>query len=218
MIIAAHQPNHLPNLGFFYKMARADLFVIVTNLQFEKQEGWQQRHKIKGPNGDIWLTVPVFGSQNQKIKEVKINNELPWAKKHKRTLELTYKKSSEKKLISKILEVYDRKWERLADLNLALIKILKEELKIPTKLVIDEEVEGNKEALLINVCKKYGGEVYLSGLGARDYMNEERLAELHKNNIAHQFVEKNITGEYPYSAVHYLLTQGPEWTSGIINS
>ncbi|HBT81344.1 hypothetical protein A2757_01555 [Candidatus Giovannonibacteria bacterium RIFCSPHIGHO2_01_FULL_48_47] len=218
MIIASHQPNHLPNLGFFYKMAKAELFVIITNLQFEKQEGWQQRHKIKGPNGDIWLTVPVFGSQNQRIKEVKINNELGWAKKHKRTMELTYKKSAEKELISKILEVYDQKWERLADLNLALIKIMKEELKIPTPLAVDEEVEGNKETLLINVCKKYGGDVYLSGLGAKDYLNEERLAELRKNNIAHRFVEKNITREYPYSTLHYLLTEGPKWTSNIISS
>ena len=74
-IIAAHQANFLPNLGFFYKMQQADVFVVITNLQFEKQEGWQQRNKIAGANGDMWLTVPVLGSQNQLLKDVKINDQ-----------------------------------------------------------------------------------------------------------------------------------------------
>ena len=115
MIIAAHQPNHLPNLAFFNKMKLSDLFVIVTNLQFEKHEGWQQRHKICGPNGDIWLTVPVLGSQNQLIKGVQINNQVNWRKKHKRTLEIVYSKTKEKEALSKINSLFEKDWKRLAD-------------------------------------------------------------------------------------------------------
>ena len=101
MILAFHQPNHLPNLGFFYKLLMSDIFIIVTNIQFEKTEGWQRRHKIKGKDKDYWLTVPVLGSQNQKIKDVKINNTVRWKEKNIKTLYYAYSKTPEKKFMEK---------------------------------------------------------------------------------------------------------------------
>ena len=216
MIIAAHQPNFLPNLAFFNKMKTADLFVIITNLQFEKQEGWQQRHKIKGPNGDIWLTVPVLGSQNQKIKDVKINNQVNWRKKHQKTIRMVYAKSKGEDLIDEINSIYGSEPERLVEVNYRAILKLRDILGIKTKVVLDEEVSGNKHELLMNVCKKYKADTYLSGVGAHDYMTEERLAELQKNNIEHKFVEKNLTSLYPYSTLHYLLSEGRGWVLNVI--
>ena len=216
MIVAAHQPNFMPNLAFFNKMKLADKFVIITNLQFEKQEGWQQRHKIKGPNGDIWLTVPVLGSQNQKIKDVKINNQVNWRKKHQKTIQIVYAKSKGKDLIDKINSIYDSEPERLVEVNYKAILKLKDILGIETKVVLDKEVSGNKHELIINICKKYKADTYLSGVGALDYMTEERLAELKKNNIKHKFVEKNLTSLYPYSTLHYLLSEGKEWVLNVI--
>jgi len=216
MIVAAHQPNYLPNLAFFNKMAKADLFVIITNLQFEKQEGWQQRHKIPGPNGDIWLTVPVLGSQNQLIKEVKINQKLPWQRKHTRTLGTVYSKTKEKKALEEIIKLYQKDWKRLVDLNVSLILLLKKILDIKTPVVVDEDVSGVKHTLIINVCKSHGADIYLSGVGAKLYLDEERLEELKKNNIEHRIVEKNLTALYPYSTVHYLLAEGKDWVLNAI--
>jgi len=208
MIVAAHQPNYLPNLGFFYKMLQAELFVIVTNLQFEKQEGWQQRHKIMGPNGDIWLTVPVLGSQNQKVREVQINNAFDWRKKQRKTLELTYAKSRAGDSLQKIVKLYENPWDRLVDLNVAGILLLKEMLGIPTPVVVDEEVSGEKHNLLINICKKYGANTYLSGAGAKEYMTREYLADLEASGISHSLVQRNLTAEYPYSTIHYIFIEG----------
>lgn len=211
MKISAHQPNFLPNLAFFNKMKLSDIFVIVGNLQFEKQEGWQQRHKIKGPNSDIWLTVPVFGSQNQLIKEVLINNQIDWRKKHIKTLEMIYGKSKGKEYISKITSVYKKKWKRLIDLNVEMILILKDILEIKTKIVTDEKVSGEKHELLINICKKYKADTYLSGVGAREYLDESRLKEIDDQDLSHEFVKNNLTALYPYSSIHYLFTKGQDW-------
>lgn len=216
MIIAAHQPNYLPNLAFFSKMAEADLFVIITNLQFEKQEGWQQRHKIPGPNSDIWLTVPVIGSQNQLIKEVKINSQLPWQRKHAKTLETIYSKTKEKEILEKIINIYKKNWEKLVDLNIALILLLKDSLAIKTPVVIDNETSGQKQQLLINICRKHNADTYLSGVGARHYLDKKRLQTIVKANIKHRFVTKNLTAIYPYTTVHYLLTNGRKWVSNVI--
>lgn len=216
MIIAAHQPNYLPNLAFFSKMAQVDLFVIITNLQFEKHEGWQQRHKILGPNGDIWLTVPVLGSQNQLIKEIAINNQINWPKKHARSLKNVYTKAKGKTYLSKIISLYQKKWIRLADLNVAAILLLRDILGIKTPVLVDEETSGSKHNLLINLCKKYQADTYLSGIGAKLYLDEGKLKELKKENIKHQIVEKNLTAAYPYSTVHYLLSEGKDWVLDVI--
>ena len=34
------------------------------------------------------------------------------------------------------------------------------------------------------------------------------IAELAAQNVSHEFLDRNLTAEYPYSSVHYLLTEG----------
>jgi len=216
MIIAAHQANYLPNLGFFYKMAQADLFVVITNIQFGKEEGWEQRHKIPGPNNDIWLTVPTQGSQNSRSKEVMIDNNSNWQRKQKKTLELTYNKCLEKEVLKKITDVHNKQWKRLVELNFAFIQLFREVLGISTPLVLDEEVEGEKQHLLLNICEKYNADTYLSGMGGKKYMTEDYFSALKERNIAHDFISRNLTVLYPYSALHYILTRGVQHVSQVI--
>jgi hypothetical protein len=209
MILAAHQPNYLPNLGFFYKMSQADLLVIFTNAQFTKGECWMRRHRIPGPNNDIWLTVPVRGSgQHQCIREVQIENTSRWRHAHRRTLLLTYQKTADPEILMKLLKIYESRWGRLVDLNLAFIHCLREILGISTPVVLDEEVTGQKEELLINLCTKYGATTYLSGVGGKLYMTAEYFQALEEHGIAHRFIDRNLTAAYPYSTVHYLLRYG----------
>ena len=53
MIVAIHQPNFIPWLPFFDKMAAADVFVILSECQFEKN-GFQNRFQRNG-----WNTMSV---------------------------------------------------------------------------------------------------------------------------------------------------------------
>jgi hypothetical protein len=54
MRLAAHQSNLVPWLHFFKKMQEADKFVLMINVQFEKN-GWTNRFQCK----DKWYTAPV---------------------------------------------------------------------------------------------------------------------------------------------------------------
>jgi hypothetical protein len=216
-IIAAHQPNFMPNLAFFYKMSKADLFVLVTNLQFERQEGWQRRNVFKEKNGKFMLTVPLLGSQNQMIKEVLIKKERDWVKKHKRSLKLNYGNTKEQDLLLEVERIYDNNYDRLVDLNVAFIKLISKSLGIPTPITVDEEVTGAKHKLIINICKDHGGDSYLSGSGAKRYMNDERVLELENKGIRHKFVNTANLSAFSFSALHYLLTRGKEETMRILN-
>ncbi|MBV8758449.1 MAG: WbqC family protein, partial [Deltaproteobacteria bacterium] len=74
MIVAAHQPAYLPWLGYLDKMAKADVFVVMDDLQYEAQN-FQNRNRIKLNNGAAWLTVPLEkGPQSQRICDKSISN------------------------------------------------------------------------------------------------------------------------------------------------
>ena len=111
-------------------------------------------------------------------------------------------------ILRDLFKIYDQPWERLVELNIAIISYLKEILTIKTPVILDEEIYGEKENLLINICKKYGANGYLSGIGAKNYMNKKYFLEMEKNAISHCFIDKNLTTLYPYSTIHYLLNNG----------
>ena len=75
MILGAHQPNYLPWIGFFHKIAQSDKFVLAENVQFSTQS-YINRTRIKSADGAAhWLTVPVHsGDGNLLIKDIRIDN------------------------------------------------------------------------------------------------------------------------------------------------
>ena len=85
MIVSVHQPQFLPWLGYFDKIARSDCFVVLDTVQFKKNE-FQNRNKILTPTGPQWLTVPVEYKFPMRIDEVPINKRANWRRKHTQTL------------------------------------------------------------------------------------------------------------------------------------
>ena len=74
MIVAAHQPHYLPWLGYLDKLAKADLFVVMDDLQYEAQN-FQNRNRVKLNHGAAWLTVPLErGAQTDRICDKRIDN------------------------------------------------------------------------------------------------------------------------------------------------
>ena len=85
MIVAVHQPQYLPWLGYFDKIDRADLFVTLETVQYKKNE-FQNRNRIKTAQGWQWLTVPVRYRFPQRIDEVTVNDNVNWRHKHRQAL------------------------------------------------------------------------------------------------------------------------------------
>ncbi len=215
MRMAFHQPNYLPNLSFFFKMASVDLFVITTNLQFVRRE-WQSRAKLPNGAGDQWITIPVLGPSRQMIREARINNGEPWRRKHRGTIANHYRSALDQKTLDQIVGLYDVEYDMLADLNVSFIFAIRSMLGIETEIVVDREVGGKGPELLINICEKYGADEYLSGMGGRHYMDEDYVAAIREYDIHHDFVERNVTAEFPYSSIHYLLELGADEAKSIV--
>lgn len=90
MRIGIHQPNMIPWLPFFYKMAMCDKFILLQNVQFEKG-GFQNRYKLSSGK---WVTRSVqHGLESLSTKKyadlkplVGLNNE--WIQVIKYTLNI----------------------------------------------------------------------------------------------------------------------------------
>ena len=180
MISAGHQPNYLPWLGFFDKMSKCDIFIIEDNVQFT-HNGFQNRNRIKTPNGAKWLTVPFehFG-RPLPINEVVIaNKHVPdWARRHWMSLKFCYCNAPYWKNYCDFFEqTLSQKWTMLIDLNMHLIKGLMGFFNIDTPLVMASSlgVSGSKSELILAQCKAVGANVQLSGIGGRDYIDIKRF-------------------------------------------
>jgi hypothetical protein len=173
MIAAIHQPQYLPYLGFFDKMARCDVFIALDNVQFQKN-GLQNRNKIKNRDGWQWLTVPVSHAHDSKISEVSISDQARWGRKHWSALQTNYGRAPHYAWCAEVLKpVFDAAWTRLSPLCMDLTRVACEllGLRAPTVLASTLSGEGEASTLLISLCKAVGADVYLSGPGGRGYMD-----------------------------------------------
>jgi hypothetical protein len=175
MLITIHQPQYLPWLGYLDKIDKADVFVILDNVQFKKNE-WQNRNRIKTAQGHQWITVPVLYRFPEKINEVRINNKANWGRKHLQALITNYSKSTYFDNYKSFFEdIFSRSWDRLVDINIEIIKFLISALDLKTKLVIASDLKLREEPTerLVDICKMLDGNRYLAGKDGNKYMNLE---------------------------------------------
>ena len=219
MILSVHQPQYLPWLGYFGKVADSDLFVFLDMPQYKKRE-FQNRNRIKGPKGEIWLTVPVLskGKFEQPIKDVEIDNTQAWQKSHWGTISQNLKKAPHWARYAHGLEAfYTKRYEKLSDLNLEMTVWFFQQLGIATPWKIESEIGTSTESTerLIELCKKTGATAYLSGAGGKGYMDETRFqAEglgLQYQHYTHPTYSQLHGGFLPYmSIVDLLMNVGPD--------
>lgn len=223
MILTGHQPNYLPYLGFFHKLAYSDVFAIVDNVQFVKRGtfGWMNRNRIRTKDGWMWLTVPVLtkGKYHQLIIETKINNDLPWARKHFNAIYHNYHTAPYFKKYSGFFEdIYKRRWDNLVDLNIEIILYIIKELGVKIKKIVkcsDIGVKGKASEYVIDICKRLNADTYLSGLHGKDYLDEKLFLEenikLSYQEFVHPVYKQQFEGFVPgLSVIDLLFNCGPE--------
>jgi hypothetical protein len=197
MIVTIHQPEHLPWLGFFNKMIKADVFVFLDNVQYRKNY-FQNRNRIYGTNGPMWITVPVLtkGYFPMSIKDMRINNDNDWCTKCWKKIYFTYKKHPFfERYAERLNIIYTKKWDYLVNINYEIINFFVQSLGIDKKFIIASslKVEGSGSQLLLNICKALGANVYLSGPSGKDYLDEIPFDEAEIKVIYNDFKHP----EYP---------------------
>jgi hypothetical protein len=183
MIVAAHQPHYLPWLGYLDKLAKADLFVVMDDLQFEAQN-FQNRQRVRLPDGGAWLTVPLeHGTQTDRIIDKRIDNSgnarQHWQRRTWLTLETNYRRAPYwSEYADELREVYTRTWTSLVELDLHMLGLAKRWLGIDTEIMRSSHLGlgGAKTDRIIEMCRRVGARAYLSGGGgSTGYLDVEAI-------------------------------------------
>lgn len=177
MIVACHQPIFLPWIGFFYKALLADLVVLLDDVQFARGFTWVNRNRLKGDQGELWLTVPVKkkGRGLQKINEVEVLDEGNWRRKCFQGIAQHYVHapyfSAHRVFLHALLENPGKK---LIDLNVSAINYLTGSLGIGTRVILQSSlgIQSQGSELLVTIARKTGAHAYLAPFVSKKYLDQ----------------------------------------------
>jgi hypothetical protein len=229
VIVAAHQPNFLPWLGFFDKLARSDVLVLLDDVQFPRTGAgvWTNRVRLLVAGEPHWVTVPIVrsGKGVQRIDEVRIDDSGPWRRKLLRTIELNYAKAAGfEETFPFVRELVETESALLADFNARNLHRLAEQLGLgPETLVRSSTLATSRSGteLLVELTRSLGGTTYLSGDGAGGYQQQEPFAaagiELRLQRFEHPVYPQLSAGHAPgLSIVDALLNCGFAGTRALL--
>jgi GNAT superfamily N-acetyltransferase len=198
-VVAIHQPNFIPWLGYFYKLAQADKFVFLDNVQFTKNSFV---NRVQLPRGDdfFWLSVPIRKSSLQTpISGIELHEFEHHARKLLATVKNLYSKSAfSDEVMPMVEDVMGRQWSSLADLNKAFIVAISNRLGLSTDMVTALEMSAgvlqiaDANERLAAITKELGGRFYLHGKGGLNYQEKTPFDEKNIGLVQSDFDESRI--------------------------
>jgi hypothetical protein len=164
--VTFNQPAFIPWGGFFARLLNSDRMVLLDETILARGFSYVNRNRIKGPRGEVWLTVPLKkkGRGAQKIRDLEIYEKERWRKKFLLTLRHDYGKSVDfEPVFEKIRAAAGSPDESFVKMSLALIEVLKNELDISRETVLQSDIgiTGKGTTLLVSIAKEFGAEEVL---------------------------------------------------------
>ncbi len=180
--VAILQSNYIPWKGYFDIIHSVDEFILYDDMQYTRRD-WRNRNRIISKDGTIWLTIPVEskGKYYQKIKETKVSNH-EWIETHKKCIQNNYARSPFfKEYKDVIFSTYDncKTEDYLSKINYNFILTICSILGIETKISWSSDyllIDGKTERL-VQLVKDAGGDYYLSGPAAKDYIDAKQFED-----------------------------------------
>lgn len=185
MILASHQPDFMPWMGYFYKVFKSDVFVFSDNVLYSKT-GRHDYNDILTGNGVQRLKMPIH-YELKNLNELKIAATDRDIEKMKKTIREAYGKAA---CFDKAYPVIDAMLmeapgEVLAEFNRKCILVFCDLFGLSTGREFHRSselpLEHRRDARIIEMCRLFGADTYISGEGAKEYHVEE---DYRRNGIA----------------------------------
>jgi hypothetical protein len=182
-LVAIHQPNFLPWLGYFDKIRRAQAFILLDDVQFQKTGAtWTNRVQVLVAGAPAWLTVPVVRAFHgtRAISEIEIDDRSPWRDKLLRTVELNYRRAPHFDAVyTWIAPLIKNQVKSLVELNVQAIRAATAAMGLENVLVLSSSVHVQSRATdrLVELVRAVGGDAYLAGGGAQGYQEDHLFRE-----------------------------------------
>ncbi len=214
-LVAIHQPNFFPWLGYFDKMARSDVFVFMDAVAFPRRS-WATRVRLNIQGNAQWVGCPVRHSEyGGSMLEVKIDNEQPWRRKLLTTLQRNYARAPHfEGTMALLTPMIEAPHTSLVEFNIAVILSIAQALGLAptTRRQSELQHEGESNELLASLVRTVGGDAYLIGRGAGGYHDPAAFDRAHIRIVEQEFqpfsygdTKRFIPG---LSVIDYLMQDG----------
>ena len=192
MRISFHQPAFIPWGGFFARLLYSEAMVLLDDTLLAQGFTFVNRNRIKGPEGEIWLTVPLKrkGRGRQKIKDLEIYEKNRWGRKFLLTIRHFYRKSIYfEPFFSQMAEIINSEGDSFLPLTISLLNRLKTALNINTPFLLQSDlgVTGKGTELLIALAEKLHSKEVLLSAFARKRIDLEQFQRAGIKVILHRF-------------------------------
>ena len=227
-LVAIHQPNFFPWLGYFDKIRRADYFIFLDAVDYPRagsggMGSWVNRVRLDIQGEARWITCPLKRlGLGEPILAAEIDDRQPWRRNLLRTLEANYRRAprfAEAMVI--IRPLIETPQPNLASFNISAVRAISDRLGVSTHFVRQSELpyEGAATKMLVSLVKAVGGDSYLVGGGAAGYQNDELFAAAGVSLVAQNFTQAPYSESEPWklglSVIDYLMHDGQPLTPTI---
>lgn len=185
MKASIHQPHYFPWIGYFDKMAKADVFVLLDQVQLEK--GSQMlRNRVLDPNGQpkfLTISAETKDFLNREYRELATKDIPQWTARQINALKNYYRKAPAAKEIFPFLDAFfQREDPTICQWTCGSIELVRQLLDIKTPLLYQSDISYDRRCkrsdLVYAICKAVGADTYFSGRGASvEYLDREKFAE-----------------------------------------
>jgi WbqC-like protein len=195
-VIYIEQPAFLPWLGFCEALIRCDVVALLDDVQFT-QRGWQNRNRIKTPNGVQWLTVPVTASLRTYVRDVRVSRDFDGRRICGRLHHAYARASHHDEVLAAIDHTLSKRHDWLVDLNHELLEVIRAAFGSKAMIIRTSELarreSRDKVERISNICHALDDCDLWAGMGTSGYVTAAQLAALGVSVTWNKFAGRHPT-------------------------
>ena len=180
-LVAIHQPNYVPWLGYFRKIAETDVFVLLDDVQFPKGS-YTNRVQILANGAPRWLSIPTAARLGEAINQTRPARD-DWVPAHLDAMRTFYgSATSFADAWPRVRDIYQSiPRGSLADINRHLILAVADTLALGTQFLQSSQIQvapdlrsDDRLVALVAAIDPRGS--YVSGKGGAKYQDPAKFA------------------------------------------
>ena len=205
MILSIHQSSYFPWLGLLDKISKSDVYMVMDEVQLS-DKAYQHRNIFLTADGKVkFLTIPFVKQDylQRQFREIQIAQP-DWRSKHTNFIWNTYRKHPfAAQILPRLEQYYAVEYALVCPAVIDSMRLSLELFGIGTQVVLQSEMDYDRSLrageLVRELVRAAGADCYLSGTGARAYLDESSFGdgvELRYNEFTHPRYAQKGSAEF----------------------
>lgn len=180
--IAIMQPYFLPYVGYFHLIEAVDEFVFFDDVNYIKR-GWINRNNflVQG-KAHLFSVSVVNASQNDLIKDVRVNYTEKWKDNFIKILKFNYSKTKNFQIVFDMVQnELNKDHSSIADLNISLIECVCSYLELNKTFKRASSINYDKisgaEGKILSICTAEHATKYINPIGGTGLYDKMHFTE-----------------------------------------